>query len=151
MNAHTRVFSIGALAKAAGVTAPTVRYYEEIGLLPAARRTSGGQRNYQQADLDRVTFIKQCRDFGFGIDQVRILLALSISAKRDCAETRDIAQAHLIDVRRKIVELHALERRLEGFVENCNAACVGGPAQDCAIFKDIACRSALSGNGCCGQ
>ena len=150
MNLHTRVLSIGALALAGGVTAPTVRYYEAIGLLPVARRTPGGQRSYEQVDLDRITFIKQCRDFGFGIDQVRILLGLSISAKRDCVETRDIAQAHLIEVRRKLVELHVLERRLEGFVESCNAACVGGPARDCAIFKDIASLKGSAAKSCCG-
>ncbi len=88
MDVHARMFTIGALAKAAGVTTPTVRYYEDIGLLPKADRTSGGQRNYSQDDVGRLTFIRQCRDFGFGIDQVRVLLELSISSDRDCAETR---------------------------------------------------------------
>jgi DNA-binding transcriptional MerR regulator len=74
-----------------------------------------------------VAFIKQCRDFGFGMDQVRVLLELSISAGRDCVETRDIAQRHLDEVRQKIAELRLLERRLEGFVTRCNTACAGGP------------------------
>jgi DNA-binding transcriptional MerR regulator len=95
MNLHVRVFTIGALAKATGVSTPTIRYYEEIGLLPPATRTTSGQRSYDQDDLGRLTFIKQCRDFGFGIDQVRVLLDLSISADRNCTETRDIAQEHL--------------------------------------------------------
>lgn len=76
---HVRVFAIGALAKAASVSTPTVRYYEEIGLLPRAQRTAGGQRSYDEADLNRLAFIKQFRDFGFGIEQVRTLLDLSIS------------------------------------------------------------------------
>ncbi|MGO4642528.1 MerR family transcriptional regulator [Mesorhizobium sp. 2RAF45] len=71
------------------------RYYEEIGLLPRAPRTAGGQRTYDDDDRGRLTFIKQCRDFGFAIDQVRALLDQSISSSRDCVETRDIAQAHL--------------------------------------------------------
>jgi MerR family copper efflux transcriptional regulator len=95
MNGHARVFTIGALARAAGVTAPTVRYYEEIGLLPKADRTTGGQRSYSQDDVSRLTFIKQCRKFGFSIEQVRVLLDLSASAERDCSEARDLAKAHL--------------------------------------------------------
>ncbi len=148
MNVHVRVFTIGALAKAAGVSTPTIRYYEDIGLLPPAARTAGGQRNYDHADLNRLTFIRQCRDFGFGIDQVRVLLDLSTSRDRDCAETRDIAQLHLDEVRQKLSELRALEQKLEGFVQRCNEACAGGPGQDCAIFKDMATSS--KAGGCCG-
>src|SRR5262245_29190498 len=116
MNPHVRAFTIGGLAKMAGVTAPTIRYYEEIGLMPPASRTAGGQRNYDETDLSRITFIRQCRDFGFGIDQVRILLDLSISGDRDCTEMRDIAQAHLDEVRSKLSELRSLEMRLKNFV-----------------------------------
>jgi DNA-binding transcriptional MerR regulator len=138
MHLHVRVYAIGALAKEVGVSTPTIRYYEEIGLLPPASRTAGGQRAYDDGDLSRLTFIKQCRDFGFGIDQVRTLLELSISSNRDCIETRDIAQQHLNEVRQKLAEFHALERRLESFVKRCNATCVGGPGSECVIFKDIA-------------
>jgi DNA-binding transcriptional MerR regulator len=147
MDLHVRVFTIGALAKATGVSTPTIRYYEEIGLLPPANRTTSGQRTYDQDDLGRLTFIKQCRNFGFGIDQVRVLLDLSISPDRDCAETRDIAQRHLDDVRQKLAELRALETRLETFVTRCNVACAGGPGQDCVIFKELAEPAA----GCCGS
>ncbi|MGX5829932.1 MerR family transcriptional regulator [Mesorhizobium sp. 43Arga] len=149
MNLHVPVFTIGTLAKAAGVTTPTIRYYEEIGLLPPAPRTAGGQRSYDADDLGRLTFIKQCRDFGFGIDQVRVLLDLSISTNRDCIETRDIAQVHLDQVREKLDEIRLLERRLESFVTRCNNACAGGPSQDCVIFKDLATRVKAAG-GCCG-
>lgn len=138
MNVHVRVLSIGALAKAAGVTTPTVRYYEEIGLLPKAGRSASGQRIYDETDLERLTFIRRCRDFGFSIDQVRILAGLSISPDRDCSEVRDLAMAHLGDVRTKLAELHALERNLEGFVEQCDTACSGGPGRECLVFKDMA-------------
>ena len=148
MNLHIRVFTIGALAKAAAVSTPTIRYYEEIGLLPPAPRTAGGQRTYDDDDLGRLTFIKQCRDFGFGIDQVRVLPELSISTDRDCVETRDIAQRHLDEVRQKLADLRLLERRLERFVTRCNVACAGGPGQDCVIFKDMATTAT---GGCCGQ
>jgi DNA-binding transcriptional MerR regulator len=65
---------IGALARQTGTNAPTIRYYEDIGLLPVADRASGGQRVYGTADLTRLTFIRRCREFGFSIDQVRALI-----------------------------------------------------------------------------
>jgi DNA-binding transcriptional MerR regulator len=147
MTVHARVFTIGALAKAAGVTTPTVRYYEEIGLLPQAGRTSGGQRSYSQDDVSRLTFIKQCRDFGFGIEQVRVLLDLSISAERDCSEARDIARAHLVKVQQKLAEFRVLEKRLKTFVGRCQVACAGGPGQDCVIFRDMS--QTKGRGGCC--
>jgi DNA-binding transcriptional MerR regulator len=137
---------IGDLAKATGTNTPTIRYYEEIGLLPPASRANSGQRNYDEFDVSRLTFIKQCRDFGFSIKQVRVLLDLAISSERDCAETREIAQAHLNEVRAKLTELRALEARLQGFVTRCNDACISGPGADCVIFKDMAKPQA---NGCC--
>lgn len=147
MNVHMSVFTIGALAKASGMTTPTIRYYEEIGLIPKARRSGSGQRYYEDADLSRLTFIRQCRDFGFGIEQVRVLLDLSISHDRDCIETRDIAQAHLAEVQQKLAELQALEKRLAAFVDRCNEACAGGPSCDCVIFRDLAEPKPRS---CCG-
>lgn len=151
MNLHRRVFTIGSLAKVASVSTPTIRYYEEIGLLPPASRTASGQRNYDETDVGRLTFIKQCRDFGFSIEQVRVLLQLSTSSERDCVETRDIAQAHLAEVRAKMIELRALEARLEGFVTRCNDACAGGPGSDCVIFKDMKAPESQSSSGkCCG-
>lgn len=137
MNVHVRVLTIGALAKAAGVTTPTIRYYEEIGLLPPAGRTASGQRVYEATDLDRLTFIRRCRDFGFSIDQVRLLSGLSISPDTDCSEVRDIAKSHLTEVRDKLAELRALEKSLSSFAAQCDAACSGGPGRDCVVFKDL--------------
>lgn len=145
MNVHVRVLTIGALAKAAGVTTPTIRYYEEIGLLPPAERSVSGQRTYEDSDLERLTFIRRCRDFGFSIEQVKLLSGLSLSGDRDCVEVGDIARAHLGEVRTKLLELHALERSLEGFVKQCDVACSGGPGRDCLVFKDLA----LPVSGCC--
>lgn len=131
------MYSIGKLAKAAGVNTPTIRYYEEIGLLPAADRTASGQRAYGSADLERLTFIRRCRDFGFSIDQVRLLAGLSISADKDCRAVGDIARAHLQQVRSKLEELRALEQSLEGFAAQCDAVCCGGPGRECVVFEDL--------------
>lgn len=136
-NVHARVFSIGRLAKAASVTAPTIRYYEEIGLLPKARRTSAGQRIYAYDELERLIFIRRCREFGFSIDEVRVLASLSISPVLDCSEVRDLARTHLSEVRARLEELNALEVSLASFASKCDAACAGGPAQDCVVFDDL--------------
>ena len=132
------MLTIGKLAKAAGVSTPTIRYYEEIGLLPPADRSTSGQRVYGAEDLERLTFIRRCRDFGFGIEQVRLLAGLSISADRDCREVGDIARGHLGEVRVKLAELMALERSLQRFVAQCDSVCCGGPGRDCVVFQDLA-------------
>src|ERR1051326_4330508 len=99
---------IGALAERTGASVATIRYYEEIGLLrPVARR--GGQRVYDQADAHRLALIRRCRDFDFSIDEIRVLLSLMGSGK-SCGEARQLAEIHLVDLRRKLAELQALER-----------------------------------------
>jgi DNA-binding transcriptional MerR regulator len=127
---------IGALARRTGTNVPTIRYYEEIGLLPRAQRHAGGQRIYGEVDLTRLTFIRRCREFGFSIEQVRSLLALARDGAR-CFDARDIAHDHLTDVRSKLKELKALERSLAKFVADCDALCAGGPGPECAILQDL--------------
>lgn len=129
---------IGELARRTGTNAPTIRYYEDIGLIPRASRGDGGQRSYHVSDVRLLTFIRQCRDFGFSIEQVRRLVALMQDRSRDCVEARNVAQAHLDTVRAKLDELRALESSLVSFVKSCNAQCCGGPGTDCVILQDLA-------------
>lgn len=129
---------IGDLAERTGTNAPTIRYYEEIGLLPHPDRQEGNQRRYSENDVRRLTFIRRCRDFGFSIDQVRTLATLVQDRSRTCLEARDLAQAHLLTVRAKLKELRELERGIAGFVESCNIKCAGGPGPDCVILDDLA-------------
>src|SRR5258707_7270743 len=140
--------TIGALAAETRCTVPTIRYYEEIGLLPEAIRRMGGHRLYGDADLRRLTFIRRCRDFGFPIEQIREFVTLVASPDRDCTAARDLAQAHLDDVRRKLKELRALERSLKQYVEACDTRCAGGPASACVILDDLAAPDRAS---CCGS
>jgi DNA-binding transcriptional MerR regulator len=128
---------IGALARQTGTNAPTIRYYEEIGLLPSAGRQAGNQRVYGEADVRSLTFIRRCRDFGFSIDQVRELAAFLRDPLSTCADARDLAQEHLQTVRAKLAELKALERSIAAFVANCDASCAGGPGPDCVILDDL--------------
>ena len=140
--------SIGVLAARSGTNAPTIRYYEEIGLLPPAIRTAGGQRAYGPRDLERLTFIRRCRDFGFPIEQVRTLLTLTEKPDHNCTEARDVAQKHLDAVRGKLKELRALERSLLDFVKSCDNACAGGPAGECTIMDDLQARPSTAANCC---
>ena len=137
---------IGALAQMSGCSVPTIRYYEEVGLVPRASRRSSGHRVYDAEAVQLLAFIRRCRDLGFTIEQTRTLLALSQGEERDCVEARDIAQEQLKSVRARMLELLDLERSLAKFVATCNATCLGGPAPKCTILKDLAPKQA----GCCG-
>lgn len=130
--------TIGALAEGTACTVPTIRYYEQIGLLPRPQRAANGHRYYRAQDLKRLGFIKRCRDFGFPIEQVRELAALFEDGNRACVEVRDLARIHLDGVRRKLEEMRQLEKSLEAFVTGCDRACSGGPTRNCVIIEDLA-------------
>ena len=153
MNDSLRL-SIGVLAQQTGCTVPTIRYYEEIGLLPAGPRTEGGRRVYGQQAVRRLTFIRRCRDFGFSIEQVRELAGLADQPDRPCAELRDVAARHLAQLRQKLAELQALESGVAAFVCSCDSACAGGAVVDCTLLEDLALPTASAGArppaSCCG-
>lgn len=130
-------YRIGELAERTRTNPPTIRYYEEIGLLPRPERQQGNQRRYSDEDVRRLTFIRRCRDFGFSTDQVRDLASVMNDASRSCMEARDIAHAHLIAVRSKLRELQCLERCIAQFVATCDSECAGGPGPACSIFDDL--------------
>jgi len=155
MNA-ARLISIGVLARQTGCTVPTIRYYEEIGLLPSAPRTDGGRRVYGDAAARRLTFIRRCRDFGFSIDQVRELVGLVDQPDRPCTAVRQVAARHLTQLRDKLADLQALERTMAAFVVSCDTACAGGASFDCTILEDLSSGPAAAisasqpaGAGCC--
>ena len=124
---------IGDLAKRTGTSVPTIRYYEQIGLLRRAAR-SGGQRIYDREDVRRLAFVKRCRDFDYSIEEVRSLLSL-MQAEKSCREARNLASDHLAGVRRKLAELKALETAIASLVTECDSTCAGGPAPDCVILQ----------------
>ena len=128
---------IGILAELAGTTVPTVRYYEQIGLLRPAARQGGGQRTYDREDVRRLAFVRRCREFGFSIEEVRALVSLTGDRNAACTDARDLAERHLEAVRLKLTELKALETSIASLVSNCNSTCAGGAATDCSIFVDL--------------
>jgi len=126
-------FSIGEIARRSGVKVPTVRYYEQIGLLPAPPRSEGNRRLYNHSDLHRLTFIRHARELGFDLDAIRSLLALQDSPNQSCATADAIAQARLAEVDQRIASLMALRAELERMVSEC--AC--GRISDCRVIETL--------------
>jgi MerR family mercuric resistance operon transcriptional regulator len=112
---------IGALSKGTGCNIETIRYYERIGLLPRPARSQGGHRMYGVGHLKRLGFIRRARDLGFTVEEIRALLRLVDERDQPCAEVRDVASSHLVDVRAKIAALRRMERALKEMVSQCDA------------------------------
>jgi len=125
---------IGDLARATNTKVETIRYYEQIGLLPAPGRTSGNFRAYSANHLGRLSFIRRARELGFTLDQVRELLGLAEQKRRSCAAVDVIARQHLAHVDRKIEGLRALRDELSSLIEQCGS----GTIADCRIIDALA-------------
>jgi len=134
MSSHE--FRIGDLGKATKTKVETIRYYEQIGLLPAPARTSGNYRAYGAEHLGRLSFIRRARDLGFTLDQVRELLGLSDQTDRSCAAVDKIAREHLAEVDRKIADLKALRGELDNVIGQCRC----GTIAECRIIEALAPR-----------
>ena len=109
--------TIGRLAEAAEVNVETIRYYQRIGLLPLPNRTYGSIRRYSATDLKRVRFIKRAQALGFSLEEVAMLLELSDG--EHCAETKELAEKKLAMVKKKIDDLAAMQKSLQGLVTQC--------------------------------
>ena len=131
-------FGIGDLSRATGVNIETIRYYERIGLMPAPPRSAGGRRYYGPAHVERLRFIRRARDLGFGLDNIRALMALSSGGAESCAQARAIAAAHLADVRAKLRDLARLEKTLATTVAQCDARCDGEDVPTCPVIEVLA-------------
>ena len=125
--------NIGDAATASGVTAKMIRYYESIGLLPAARRSQAGYRNYDNSDIHRLQFVRRSRDFGFSMDQISALLTLWTDRSRPSKEVKKIALAHVADLDEKINHLRSLRDTLR-YLADC---CHGDHRPDCPILADL--------------
>ena len=104
---------IGEMAKRAGLPVETVRYYEKIGLLPAPQRDASGYRSYQERHLDRLLFIRRCRNLDMTQDEIRELIRLAEQPEADCSEVDALLARHLDHVRERLRELTSLESTLE--------------------------------------
>lgn len=118
------------MAELAGVHLETIRYYERIGLMPEPGRTSGGYRSYGAAHARRLAFIRRARELGFGIEEIKALLALAEPGQASCAEVRALTMTHLDAVRAKISDL----RRLENILAETVAQCSGTKTPACPVL-----------------
>ena len=129
-----QLLKIGDLSKATNTKVETIRYYENIGLIPAPRRTTGNFRSYAPEHLARLSFIRRARELGFTLGQVRNLLDLSDEKQRSCESVDAIAREHLRQVDRKISDLKALRAELDSVLNQCSC----GTIADCRIIDALA-------------
>ena len=126
--------NIGEAAKASGVSAKMIRHYESVGLFPEATRSDAGYRQYGDADVSTLRFIRQSRDLGFSIEQIRELLGLWQNRRRPSRQVKALAQAHIEELEEKLQELHAMKATLEHLVRHCH----GDERPDCPIIEGLA-------------
>lgn len=129
--------TIGQAAVKSGCSTPTIRYYEDIGLLRAVGRTPNGRRAYAWPQVHRLTFIRRARDLGLSLDQVRTLLQVSDGDPSDCGDAREVIQVHLDEVRRRRAELELLEAALARMADRCDATCAGRAGVSCTVLDDV--------------
>lgn len=127
------MLTIGKLGEAAGVKVPTIRYYEQIGLLPEPERSAGNQRLYGKSAQDRLAFIRHACELGFPLDAIRDLLSLSDQPDQSCAAADIIAKEQLAAVKARIAQLTALEAELERMIRQC----AQGTIADCRVIESL--------------
>ncbi len=112
----------------------TIRYYENIALMPDPPRSANGYRCYEQAHVLRLRFIMRARDLGFNLNEIRSLLALVDGGMQTCNEVKSVTGKHLEDVRAKIADLN----RIESVLSQTLAQCSGKNVPECAVIDALA-------------
>jgi Cu(I)-responsive transcriptional regulator len=127
------MLTIGKLAKAAGTSVETVRWYEREGLISPPPRSASNYRSYGQRDLARICFIRRARELGFPLEQVRTLLELAEDGERDCRRVDALAKEQLDAIDRRITDLGRLRAELARLLASCD----GGALADCRIVEAL--------------
>lgn len=125
--------NIGQAAKATGVSAKMIRYYEGVGLIRAADRTAANYRDFSARDINDLRFIKRARMLGFSVEEITRLLRLWRDSDRPSREVKAIAQQHVADLDARIVEMQAMADTLRHLAH----ACAGDDRPDCPILTDL--------------
>lgn len=126
--------AIGDLSRRTGVKVPTIRYYEQAGLMPAPPRTEGGQRRYGKAEVARLHFIRHARQLGFEVEAIRELLHLAARPDQSCSEADAIARRQLAGIERRIAQLSTLRDELGRVVSACSHGSIG----ECRVIETLA-------------
>ncbi|MFI8481123.1 helix-turn-helix domain-containing protein [Pseudomonas sp. NPDC078700] len=134
----SKPFTISALSKQSGVNLETIRFYERSGLLPEPQRTASGYRNYQDADVRRVLFIRRGRELGFSLDEIRTLLDLANRPHSPCEQADKLVQSHLVTIEERIRDLQKMQSELSRM-----ANCTSAEAEHCRLLE------ALDNRQCC--
>lgn len=125
--------NIGEASKASGVSAKMIRYYEDIGLIPAAARNASGYRHYSENDVHRLSFVRRARDLGFSVKEIGDLLGLWSDRSRQSADVKRIAQSHIDELQRRIAELRGMVDTLQTLVD----CCAGDDRPECPILDSL--------------
>ncbi|MBN9311342.1 MAG: helix-turn-helix domain-containing protein [Devosia sp.] len=125
---------IGELSRLTGVKVPTIRFYEQIGLIDQPPRTEGNQRRYGTDEVRRLNFIRHARELGFEVDDIRELLDMSGKPQASCHQADSIARNHLAEIDRRIASLTVLRGELSRMVDECHH----GRICDCRIIEVLA-------------
>lgn len=125
--------NIGQAAKASGISAKMIRYYESVGLVAQAGRAANGYRDYDAADVQRLRFIRRARDLGFSLDRIGGLLALWSDQGRHSADVKALALAHIAELEGRAAELNAMI----GTLRKLARACDGDQRPDCPIIDEL--------------
>jgi MerR family transcriptional regulator, copper efflux regulator len=126
--------AIGEAARRSGVSAKMLRHYESLGLLGTVTRTDGGYRQYSEADVHTLRFIKRSRDLGFSMAEIAELVNLWQNRRRASASVKRIAQKHVDDLATRIEAMQAMQRSLKNLLLHCQ----GDERPDCPILDDLA-------------
>jgi len=125
---------IGELATRLGVQTETIRYYEREQLLPKPQRTEGNYRLYGALEVERLTFIRNCRSFGMNLDEIRTLLSIREEPERECGSVNQMLDGHIQSVGQRIAELQRLEAQLRSLRQRCGKEVSVG---DCQILSKL--------------
>jgi MerR family transcriptional regulator, copper efflux regulator len=126
--------NIGEAARASGVTAKMIRYYESVGLLEPVGRTAAGYRMYGSQEVHALRFVRQARRLGFLVDDIRKLLALWQDRKRASADVKTIALQHVAELDRRIAEMTEMRNTLSHLAAHCQ----GDDRPECPILERLA-------------
>jgi Cu(I)-responsive transcriptional regulator len=128
--------NIGEVAERSGVPAKTIRYYEEVDLVPAPARGANGYRAYTEEAVHTLRFVASARNLGFTVEQCRALLALYRDKSRASADVKRVANQHIAEIDARIDELQAMRRTLATLARRCH----GDDRPDCPIIDGLATR-----------
>lgn len=143
----TPIYRIGEVATRTGCSPETIRHYEKLGLLPPPKRGEQGYRHYDQAALERISFIRHGRNLGLDLHSIQELLALSDRPDTDCSAADAIASRHLAHMEARIAKLQALADELRQVIHQCR----GGKAADCQIIQTLYEHQPSCSDTTCGE